>query len=117
MKLIPKLTKIVHVNSLQRTSFKNSERKPVKKNWSLVPCTTGLSIKPLVEKVVVDKQWLQNKKAWMIKSIEEDSDNLKIKLKSEDIRMLTWNITTHLFSNVEIRRVISLLGRITPSEK
>ena len=55
VKLKPKLTNIVLVNSLQRTSFKHNERKPVKKNWSPVSCTTGISIKPLTEEVVVDK--------------------------------------------------------------
>ena len=53
----------------------------------------------------------------MINSVEEDGDNLKIKLKSGDIRMLTWNITTNLFSNVDLRRVMSLLGRTTLGEK
>ena len=53
----------------------------------------------------------------MISYVEEDGENLKVKLIFEDIRMLTWNITTNLFSKVELRRVISLLGRTTPSEK
>ena len=82
-----------------------------------MPCTTGLSIKPLAEEVVIDKQWLKNKKSWMINSVEEDGDNMKIKFKSGDIRMLTLNITTNLFSNMELRRVISFLCRTTPSEK
>ena len=49
--------------------------------------------------------------------VEEDGENLKVKLISGDIRMLTWNITTNMFSNVELMRVIRLLGRTTPSEK
>ena len=31
--------------------------------------------------------------------------------------MLVRNINTDLFSNMELRRIISLLGRTTPSEK
>ena len=80
-------------------------------------CTTGLLIKPLAEEVAVDKKWLQNKKAWMISYVEEDGENLKVKMISGDIRMLTWNVTANLFPNVELRKVISLLGITTPSEK
>ena len=31
--------------------------------------------------------------------------------------MLTWNVNTYLFSNMKLRRIISPLGRTTPSEK
>ena len=49
--------------------------------------------------------------------MKEDGENLIVKMIYGDIRMLTWNVTTNLFSNVELRRVISLLGRTTPNEK
>ena len=111
VKLKPKLIHSVLVNSLQRTSFKHIGIKPDKKKWSLVSCTIGLSIKPHTEEVVIDKQWLHNKKAWMISLMEEDGKDLKIKLISGDTRKLIWNHTTHGFSNIELRRVISLLGR------
>ena len=82
-----------------------------------MPCTTGLSINPLAEEAVVDKQWLQHKKSWMINSGEKDGENLKIKLISGDTNMLIWNVNTDLFSDIELRRIISLLGRTSPSEK
>ena len=107
----PKLAKCVLINTCSKINFKHSGRKPEKKILSLVPCTTGLSINPLAEEAIVDKQWLQNKKAWMINSIEEDGENLKIKLISGDTKMLIWNVNTNLFSNLELRRIISLLGR------
>ena len=107
VKVKPKLSASVPVNTCSRINFKHSGRKPEKRNWSLVPCTTGLLIKPLAEEVVVDQQWLYNNKAWMISSVKEDGENLKVNLISGDIRVLTWNITTNIFSNVELRRVIS----------
>ena len=71
---------------------------------------TGLLITPLAEEAVVDKQWLQNKKAWVIKSIEEDGEVLKIMLISRDIKMLKWIVNTDRFSILELRRILSLLG-------
>ena len=117
VKVKPKLENCVPVNTCSRINFKHSGRKPEKKELSLVPCTTGLSITPLAEEAVVDKQWLQNKKAWMIKSVEEDGEDLKIMLISGDIKMLKWNVNTDLFSILELRRILSLLGKTTPSEK
>ena len=76
----PKKIASVPVNNCSRINFKHCGRKPERKRLSLVPCTTGLSIKPLAEEVVVDKQWLLNKKAGMIKSVEEDGQDLKITL-------------------------------------
>ena len=117
VKVKPKLSASVLVNTCSRINSKHSGRKLEKKIWSLVSCTTGLSIKPLADEAVVDKQWLQNKKTWMISSVEEDGENLKVKLISGDIRMLNWNVNTNLFSNVELRRIIRLLVKTTPSEK
>ena len=82
-----------------------------------MPCTTGISIKPLAEEAVIDKQWLNEKKAWMIKSVEIEGDQLKVNLISGDIRMLIWGYKTKEFSNIEVKRVISLLGRTTHVEK
>ena len=53
----------------------------------------------------------------MISSMEEDGENMKVRMIFGDIRMLTWNVNSSLFSNVELRKVISLLGRTTPNEK
>ena len=80
-------------------------------------CTTGLYVKPIGEEVVLDKQWLNNKKAWMISSVEIMSEELKIKYNSEDIRMLIWEYTTKKFSNIKLRRIISLLGKTSLEEK
>ena len=55
VKVKPKLSAYVPVNTCSRINFKHSGRILDKKNWSLVPCTTGLSIKTLAEKAVVDK--------------------------------------------------------------
>ena len=117
VKVKPKLAKCVHVNTCSRINFKHSGRKLEKKILSLVPCTFSHSINPLAEEAVVDKQWLQKKKDWMIKSVEEDDENMKIMLISGDIKMLIWNVNTDLFLISELRRIISLLGRTTPSEK
>ena len=53
----------------------------------------------------------------MISSMEEDGENLKIKLISGDIRMLIWNFTTNEFSNIGLMRIISLLSKTSPKEK
>ena len=53
----------------------------------------------------------------MISSVEIADEELKIKLNSIDIRMLIWEYTTKKFSNVKLRRIISLLGKISPEEK
>ena len=82
MKVKPKISSFVPINTCSRINIKHSGRKLEKKNWNLVPCTNSLSIKPLTEEGVVDKQWLQNKKAWMISSVEEDGENLKVKMIS-----------------------------------
>ena len=96
----PKQVTSVPINTCSRINFKHCRRKPERKRLSLVPCTSGLSIKPLAEEAVVDKQRLLNKKAWMIKSVEEDGEDLKITLITRDTKMLVWNVNTDLFLNL-----------------
>ena len=47
VKVQPKLSKVVPVNSISKLNFKHIGRKSNKKNWSPVPCTTGLYVKPI----------------------------------------------------------------------
>ena len=56
VKVKPKLENCAPVNTCSRINFKHSGRNPEKKELSLVPCTSGLSITPLAKEVVVDKQ-------------------------------------------------------------
>ena len=53
----------------------------------------------------------------MINTVEIEEDQLKVNLISEDIRMLILGYKTNELSNIEVKRVISLLGRTTPVEK
>ena len=53
----------------------------------------------------------------MITSVEMMGEELKIKLNLIYIRMLVWKYNTKEFSNVELRRIISLLGKTSPAEK
>ena len=55
VKVKPKLLVSIPVNTCSRINFKYSGRKLDKRKWSLVPCTTGISIKPLAEEVVIEK--------------------------------------------------------------
>ena len=58
-----------------------------------------------------------NKKAWMINFVEEDGEDLKITLIRGETKMLVWNVNTDLFSILELRIILSILGKTTPSEK